>query len=70
MYKLVVAACFLPLVAACAANTQSVKTVEECRMVPNDDISSNIKMKKVCTAVPAGSSAETSNQSGTLPAPQ
>jgi hypothetical protein len=69
MPKYVVALGLLPLLGGCAANTQPVKSVEECRMVPNDDTGSNIKMKKECTSVPQGSSAETSSPTGTLPAP-
>ena len=68
MHKLVVALCLLPL-AGCAANTQAVKTAEECHMVANDDTGSNIRTKKVCTALPEGGSADTPSESGTLPAP-
>ena len=51
MRSFVIALCVFPL-AGCAANTPPVKTVEQCRMVPNEDPGSIIKMKKECTSVP------------------
>ena len=68
MRKYVVALCLLPLV-GCAANPQTAKTAEECHIVQNDDSFSHIATKKVCTAAPEGGSAETTSESGTLPAP-
>lgn len=68
MRKLVIGLCLLPL-AACAANTQDVKTAQECRIVANDEIGSNIKTRKICSDSSEGTSAETTSPSGTLPAP-